>query len=196
MFRDSFEWIKLAWLAAPFPLMIPAVLAICKVINKNMFNRTGFSEFFWYQCSQILCVLVLASFDALFVTCFSRYLSRTCTTDDACEIDPKFLIISRYGIVANGMCLTMMVLWIASIIQYFVDIGRGNTFLVHFTIIAAIYGVLMVGVYIVLFGMKVALHYQQIEEVRTLTRRLSGQLVGSSGTIANTSNSKSRSKEV
>ncbi|KAJ3356484.1 hypothetical protein HDU83_000834 [Entophlyctis luteolus] len=182
MLKEHFDWIRVAWLVSPVPLLIPAFLAVCKLIDRKMFDRTGKSEFFWYQCSQILCIVILASFDALFAACFTKYLTRT-LVDKSCEYDRKFLIISRYGTAANALCLTMIPLWVASIVLYFIDIAKNAAYLFHYNMFAVTIAVLMNAVYFILFAMKIALYYQRKQESEQEAERITKIHRKSSGTI-------------
>ncbi|KAJ3354396.1 hypothetical protein HDU83_005321 [Entophlyctis luteolus] len=188
MLKNHFDWIRVAWLISPLPLLIPAFLAVCRLIDRKMFDRSGKAEFFWYQCSQMLCVVVLASFDALFAACFTTYLTRT-LVDKSCEYDRKFLIISRYGTAANALCLAMIPLWIASIALYFADIANNSPYLFHYNMFAVTNTVLMNAVYFILFGMKIALYYQRKQESEQETERITKIHRKSSGTIFENPNS-------
>ncbi|KAI9348203.1 hypothetical protein BDR26DRAFT_26860 [Obelidium mucronatum] len=148
------------------------MLAICKAINPGIFNTKngGHSEFFWYQCSQILCTIILMGFDTIFLTCFVSFLRRT-RVDDSEETDPKFLIIAKFGVVSTGLCILMIPLWTINIATYF-TVPKAKYGII-FNVVTAIYSCAMNLVVAVLFGMKLSLHAQWRNEAAKEEKRLS-----------------------
>ncbi|KAJ3289582.1 hypothetical protein HDU79_003936 [Rhizoclosmatium sp. JEL0117] len=160
MFPCTYKLVSSCW-AVPFSIfLIPVLLAVTKLINFNAFKASGKSEFFWYQCSQILCTITLAAFDTLFLVCFVRYLRRT-QVDLSVPIDPAFVLISRYGMLASGACFLTVPLWSVSIGVYFLLPSRStNPYYWPFYLIeTSAYSCLMNFVVAVLFAMKVSLRH-------------------------------------
>ncbi|ORY41004.1 hypothetical protein BCR33DRAFT_719106 [Rhizoclosmatium globosum] len=155
-FPRTFSSIKMAWMLSPVILLIPAFLALIKLIRFDAFAASGHSEFFWYQISQILCTILLATFDTIFLRCFILYLRQT-QVDDSTPIDMRFLIISRYGVVSSGLCVVMIPLWVSNFTTYFTMSPGDENFWPNYVIITITYSCLMNFVFMILFAMKISL---------------------------------------
>ncbi|ORY41003.1 hypothetical protein BCR33DRAFT_719105, partial [Rhizoclosmatium globosum] len=169
LYPSLFPLIQTAFLISPAPLLLPALLALIKIISPSIF--LSLSEFFWYQCSEILCTVIILAFDGLLITTFIQYLQRTRVSEES--VDLKFLIIARFGVVACSICGVMILLWVGNIWAYFA-MPAGETYATVNAAVTIVYSVCMCLIATVLVGMKVALHWQRCEEVRTEEKRLSG----------------------
>ncbi|ORY41040.1 hypothetical protein BCR33DRAFT_719132 [Rhizoclosmatium globosum] len=147
MFPWTYKLVSSCWAVPLSIFLIPVLLAVIKLINIDAFKASGKSEFFWYQCSQILCTITLAAFDTLFLVCFVRYLRRT-QVDLSVPIDPAFVLISRYGMLASGACFLTVPLW-----------STNPYYWPFYLIETSAYSCLMNFVVAVLFAMKVSLRH-------------------------------------
>ncbi|KAJ3030586.1 UNVERIFIED_CONTAM: hypothetical protein HDU68_008479 [Siphonaria sp. JEL0065] len=112
--------------------------------------------------TQLAGVVVVFVLDAIFFICFVKYLARTKAhhTESA---DPRFVIISTYGLIAASLFFCNLTLW-----TFYTIVKLGNSFngiwLDKVEILRASYVLLMSIIFMVLSGMKVALYNHSMKE--------------------------------
>ncbi|KAI9336366.1 hypothetical protein BDR26DRAFT_864997 [Obelidium mucronatum] len=141
--------------------------------NSNLFLRllTG---------SQITAAATFIFLDSIFLFCFIKYLTHTQVDDDS-PIDPRFLIISRYGCLASTLCLLLLACSIAYNITDLVFGGVGSS--LALVVLGMASGICATMVFLVLFCMKVALWWQSGKELELAKARLKKAKMESDATI-------------
>ncbi|KAJ3074709.1 hypothetical protein HDU98_010503 [Podochytrium sp. JEL0797] len=155
----SFHIIKNIFLFSPVLIMSPMVLSIYQIVHPTTGLGTQFN--YWFEAASAIAFL---GFDSLFLYCFMRFLIRT-RMDKSTPFEPKFLIISRYGVAGCIPCLSVGAL---NLFLACTGTGADYSYLSFYTLLISLC------IHLVLFltvAMKVALYVQAMKDVREFHSR-------------------------
>ncbi|ORY38773.1 hypothetical protein BCR33DRAFT_853756 [Rhizoclosmatium globosum] len=188
VFRKKYKYLMYVFTLSPILVLSPIPLAFAQAFKQN----TSYAVFNFYF--QGIASLTLLLFDTVFLYTFSRYLVQT-TVDKTQAIDPKFLIISRFGIAAVAPCLAQ------SMLSIYLLVGvSSTTYDYKFIALATtISSVLLHCVMGLMVGLKISLYRHAVYEYSQATERInsgSGGKKTHSGNDSSTSSSSGRSESV
>ncbi|KAI9336702.1 hypothetical protein BDR26DRAFT_864404, partial [Obelidium mucronatum] len=114
-----------------------------------------------YLASQLLAGGVVLVLDVVFLTCFVKYLSRTKAAEDD-TVEPRFLIISKYGLLAAAMCgFALGVLVCYSVLKL---MNFSDDILDKIEILRGICVLCLSLIFVILVAMKIALYKHSLTE--------------------------------
>ncbi|KAJ3112165.1 hypothetical protein HK100_002433, partial [Physocladia obscura] len=159
IFLKFHKIIRYAFLFSPVLILCPIPLGIAQIIQPTMA---------WGQLNyipQAVSVSAMVVLDLIFLFSFMSFLART-RVDRTTAIEPKFLIVSRFGFVSSG--ITIAIGAMTGIIIH-EQLNATYDFMVKYT--SLICG-LMHAVMIIMVLLKIALYYVSLDEIKKLTKRL------------------------
>ncbi|KAJ3029615.1 UNVERIFIED_CONTAM: hypothetical protein HDU68_011650 [Siphonaria sp. JEL0065] len=183
IFPKTFRVIRALFNWSPVLVSLPTVLVAVQVFvaiggggGGGVTEEEGLFEHLqsWSSVSGAATFILL---DCVFLFSFTRYLTHTQVEEDS-PIDPRFLIISRYGCGASGLCLVLLSFSIA----FSVTVETNGSMLVALGL-GMVSAVLAPLVYFVLFCMKIALWNQSSRELEVARARLKKAKMESDATI-------------
>ncbi|KAI9333960.1 hypothetical protein BDR26DRAFT_867533 [Obelidium mucronatum] len=101
------RWIRIAFYISPVLLLCPIVMRGLSLFgfNEDAFTKpmdSLYSKYLFYL--QAVSASTLMAIDAILGLTFTRYIRKVYSDLSTSDISPRFLIISRYGIVASILC--------------------------------------------------------------------------------------------
>ncbi|ORY38777.1 hypothetical protein BCR33DRAFT_720458 [Rhizoclosmatium globosum] len=171
VFPKSFRLIRYVFLASPVVLLLPTAIRVVNLVEADQ-------DYFYthlHAYVQTAAAFAFILLDCVFLYSFTRYLAQTQVEPDS-PIDPRFLLISRYGCIASCLCLVLLGFAIFYSVGYD-PMSKENA------VVGLVSGLTAPLVFAVLFVMKIKLLSQSSRELEIAKQRLMKAKLESDATI-------------